>query len=343
MKRSLLIATTNAGKFQEIKHFLGDLPFRLIGLENIKRKIKAPDESGETIEENALIKARYYAEKTALLTLADDTGLFIPAMHGWPGVKSARIADTKYELRTRLAEEIIKAKVKNWSAIFRAAVTVFDPLQSTTFLTVGKCEGKILKKPRRQESWGYNCIFYVPEIKKTYSEMTTQEKNGVSHRGKALIKIKYYLLRQYGAEHAVVPLGLVIKDGKILLALRHDPFRPEFHRHWEFPGGRMELGERPEENLKREVFEETGYQVEIVKKINYIKVNWREKYNFQVYLMPYVCRITGGEGKYHDAEILDMKFFELNEVRKLPMVGSDPEIFEDCLRELKQIIEEVKL
>lgn len=193
----VLIATTNEGKFKEIKKFLGDLSIDFISLKDLENKYKEPIEDQSTLEGNAILKAKYYAGKTGLISLADDGGLFIDALKGWPGVKSARIADNKTKRNQLILK---KLKNKNWkkrTAQFKLTLALFDPLTKDLHLTYGETAGHILEKPVDSDNgFGYDPIFYVDEKKKAYVEMTMTEKNSCSHRGKALKRMKEFLRRQ---------------------------------------------------------------------------------------------------------------------------------------------------
>lgn len=340
-QQKLLIATTNEGKMKEMVDFLGDLPFQLSSLDPVTQALP-PDEEEPTIEGNALLKAKYYGEKSGLLTLADDGGLFIQVLGGWPGVRSARIASTDEALCHTALEKMAGVPREKRGAVFRAALACYDPLVQSSFLALGETHGEILTEavPESTAGFGYDPIFFVPEANKVYAQMTTSEKNAVSHRGKALTKIKYFLQNQYGAKHIVVPVALIIREGKILLALRNDPHRPEFHKRWKVPGGRIELGETIHDNLIREVKEETGFDIAIIQMLPHIQVSPHPNYRYQVYLLPHVCRIIGGNGVARDAEILDMQFFSLDQILTLPLVGRDPEMFQAILPRIKEIIAE---
>jgi XTP/dITP diphosphohydrolase len=339
--KKLLVATANKGKIKEIEQFLGDLPFDLIKIKDLDEKIDEPEETEDTMQGNSLLKAKYYAEKTGLLALADDGGLFVNSLQGWPGVKSARVADTK-EARIKAVQERLKNQ-SDKSASFQTVITIYDPVEQNSFSSLGRLDGRLLDEAETKgdNPWGYNIIFYVDEIKKTYAEMTVQEKNSVSHRGKALLRAKRYLQSYYAKSHLVVPCGIIIRDGKMLTAMRNDPHRPEFHKKWELPGGRMEYGEELEENLLREVKEETGYDVEVVKRLNHIEVD-RSNY-YQVYLIPYVCRIVGGDGVHSDAEILEIDFVEPEKIFDRDLLGNDPIMLKAVMSELLSTIKEHSL
>lgn len=342
-RKKLLIATTNEGKIKEILHFLGDLPFEFTTLKDVG-DIEPPQEGNISLERNAMKKAQYYAERTGILSLADDTGLFVEALDGWPGVETARVLQEDTE-----TFDLMLGKMKNVpdgkrAAAFRCVTVAYDPETECSFVGDGRIEGEIAREPKgNEQTWGYNRIFYVPSIGKTFGEVNLEEKNEISHRAKSLTKMKYFLQNQYRGKHFVVPVGLLIKDGKLLMSLRNDPHRPEFHKKWEFPGGSVELGEQIEENLLREMKEETGYEVEIVRLLRGIFVKYRPEYGYQVYLLPYVCRIIGGDGKCNDAEILDMKFLGLDEWPTMDLIGENLVMYKKLLPELKEIVEKYHL
>lgn len=142
------------------------------------------------------------------------------------------------------------------------------------------------------------------------------------------------------AKHVVVPVALIVRDGKLLMSLRNDPDRPEFHKKWEFPGGGVEVGEDVRGCLIREVREETGYAVEIIRLLQEVFVLYRPQYEYQVYLLPYVCAITGGDGNPDDAEVLDMKFLPLDEWLTMDLIGENLAMYKKLLPELKGVIQE---
>ena len=119
--------------------------------------------------------------------------------------------------------------------------------------------------------------------------------------------------------------------------LRNDPHNPEYHQKWEFPGGSLEMGETLEENLIREAKEETGYDVEIVALLDNIQVEDRSEKNYQVCLVPYLCKIVGGDGKYNDHEVLDLKFFEMEDLLKQDLIGANYILADKVKDQIKQL------
>lgn len=343
-KQKILIATTNQGKSKEMLHFLADLPFEYLNLSDLKKKIKEPYENGESLEQNAILKATYYGEKSGLITLSEDSGLFIKALKNYPGVHSARIGKTDQERRSIILKNL-KNK-KNRKAIFANVSALYNPTNKDLYLSLGQTNGKItFKEINKNGGFTYDPIFYVDELKKTFSQMNIQEKNSCSHRGKALIKIKYYLQNQYGAKHIVVPIALIIKNGKLLITLRNDPHRKENHRKWELPGGIVDFGQNTESTVVKEVQEEVGYKVKIIKQLQDISVKNLSfpSFSYQVYLVPFVCKIVGGKLSLNDAEVLDAKWINPEEHRKFKFLYEDNKMLDKFLPELRQIIDNHKL
>lgn len=140
-------------------------------------------------------------------------------------------------------------------------------------------------------------------------------------------------------KHIVVPIAIIVRNGKILMQRRND-LRPDFHGKWEFPGGGMEYGEEIRGNLLREVREETGYRVKIVRLLQFIGVDQQKTlaYSYQVYLLPYVCRIVGGKEQLSDDEVLEIRWFKPDDVLKQPLIGKNKPIYKKILSELKEYI-----
>ncbi len=151
------------------------------------------DENGSTFEENALIKAKAFAEASGMITLADDSGLEVDCLNGEPGIYSARYcpmpgADDK-DRRDWLLKNIRERGAEQpWKARFVCEIAVVFPEGNKTLKARGTCEGEIIPEERGSGGFGYDPIFYMPDKGMTLSEMTEEEKNAVSHRGNAVKK-----------------------------------------------------------------------------------------------------------------------------------------------------------
>ncbi len=347
-QHTILIGTANEGKIKEIKSYLGMLPFRLVTLGELKKKIPEPEEGDVSLEENAIMKARYYGDKTGMLTITDDTGLFIDALNGWPGIEVGRERKKDTDSFDVLLGKMKHVPDVKRGAVFQSVLVLYDPVMHTMFTSHGELRGKILKRPCKagENHWGYNRLFYIPEVGKEYGSMTVQEKNEVSHRSKSLHKIKIYLQNQYCGRHIIVPCGILIKKGKILMSKRNDPHNPKVHGTWEFPGGAMEMGETFEKNIKREIWEETGYRVKVIKQLHHVTIKEYlepNKLHYQLYLMPFVCKIIAGTGAYHDEEVLEMRWFDLKDVLKQKLMPLNDTMYKAFLPELKDVIKNFHL
>jgi XTP/dITP diphosphohydrolase len=185
----LLLATTNVHKLEEFRTIFAELPFRLLSLRDLQLDLDV-EETGTTFAENAELKAVAYARASGLLSLADDSGLEIDGLDGAPGIYSARFAGqgVSYEERFRiLLERLQGLPVERWTARFRCAITVAEP--SGYYQTVeGTLEGRIAESPRGENGFGYDPIFFVPELGKTTAELPSALKNKISHRGRAAQK-----------------------------------------------------------------------------------------------------------------------------------------------------------
>jgi len=193
--RQLVLASRNPGKLREIRQVLGPLPVSLVGLEAY-RGIDEPPETGATFSENARDKALYYARATGQWCLADDSGLEVDALDGAPGVHSARYAAERYgddANRTRrdaantakLLEALEGARGGRRSARFVCHLALAD--SERVLLETSAClEGLITRRPEGTNGFGYDPVFLVPEAGRTAAEMSPEEKNAVSHRGKAV-------------------------------------------------------------------------------------------------------------------------------------------------------------
>ena len=190
-KKKILVATSNPGKLKEFRvHLKG---FDIVSLDSFK-KIPAPKENGKTFEENSLIKARYYAKKTGLVTIADDSGLSVKAMDGRPGVYCSRFAKGDYKTAGEKIFKEIEGKERD--AFYKAVVTMYDPKTESYQQFDGICEGHIADKPRGKNGFGYDPIFIPQGLSKTFGECSLKEKNEYDHRSKAVEKLKSYLKQQ---------------------------------------------------------------------------------------------------------------------------------------------------
>ena len=196
MTKKIVFATGNAGKVKEIRMILADLGMEVLSMKEAGIRLDI-EEDGTTYEENALIKARAVAAHTDAIVMADDSGLEVDALNKEPGVYSARYLgeDTPYSIKNA---EIIKRleglEGEQRSARFVCAIAAVFPDKSevTTRATI---EGQIGFEEKGTNGFGYDPIFYVPEFGKTTAELTEEEKNQVSHRGKALELMKKELMR----------------------------------------------------------------------------------------------------------------------------------------------------
>lgn len=181
----LAIATNNAHKLSEIKAILGNSFEELLSLKELGIDIDV-EETGTTLEENSHLKARTICDICNLPTLADDTGLMVDALNGAPGVYSARYAGEAHDDK---ANRLLLLKnldgIENRRAHFATVITICYP--NGKFITAkGRVEGSILTEERGNDGFGYDSLFYSDELRKTFAEASQDEKNSVSHRGRAL-------------------------------------------------------------------------------------------------------------------------------------------------------------
>ena len=192
--RTLLVATTNAGKLREIRTLMADAPVDLIGLADIP-PIEEPEETGRTFEENARLKAMYYAARSGFWTVAEDSGLVIDALGGDPGVLSARFLrpDASYSERfTEIFRRLNARPDQPRTARFVAALACVDRGE-LLYETTGIVEGEIADAPRGSGGFGYDPIFLYPPYGKTLAEVTEGKKIAVAHRGVAFRKFSSWL------------------------------------------------------------------------------------------------------------------------------------------------------
>jgi XTP/dITP diphosphohydrolase len=189
----LLVATTNQHKVREIRQLLDGVPLELVTLE-ASPHVAAPEETGQTFEENARLKALYYAAATGELTVAEDSGLAIDALDGAPGVESARLggAALPYPEKFALIDQALCAKgARESPARFVCAIALAKG-DRVLFETRGTVEGRITPEPKGDGGFGYDPIFFYPPYGRTLAE-AGDAKAAVSHRGEAFRALKTFL------------------------------------------------------------------------------------------------------------------------------------------------------
>lgn len=198
--RKLLIATHNPGKIREYQTLLADLPLLVTSL-RAEGIVDDVEETGETFAANARLKARAYAHQSGLWTWADDSGLEVDALDGRPGVYSARYAGPSATDRDRYQKvlaELQQYPERPRSARFWCVVAIASP-DDEIFTTEASVEGEIITAARGEHGFGYDPIFYLPDLGKTMAELPAEIKNQISHRGKAATAAKALLQRRFQA------------------------------------------------------------------------------------------------------------------------------------------------
>ena len=194
----LLLATNNQAKVCEYKDLLHDFPFELttpaeLGITTVV------DEIGNSLEENARLKATILATESQLVALADDSGLEVDALGGEPGRLSARCAGETASDKDRINYLLARLKDVSWekrTACFRCVIAIATPEGKVEFCS-GDCCGLISFEPEGEQGFGYDPIFYLPELDKTMAELPLEVKNQISHRGQAASKV-YQAVKRLG-------------------------------------------------------------------------------------------------------------------------------------------------
>jgi XTP/dITP diphosphohydrolase len=190
----LLLASQNPGKLAEMRHLAAGLPFRVVGPREVGI-LESPDETGSSFLENATLKALHYASRSGLLTVADDSGISVDALGGEPGLYSSRFGgegasdlDRNRLLLTRLAgvpEDRRGARFTSAVVAARGETVLFEAQETV--------EGRIAEGPRGANGFGYDPIFFFAPYGKTFGEVAAEEKDRVSHRGKAFARLREFL------------------------------------------------------------------------------------------------------------------------------------------------------
>jgi XTP/dITP diphosphohydrolase len=191
VKPRIALSTRNPGKLRELREMLEDLA-------DIQAAGVDVDESGETLEDNARIKAEAALVLTGLPGLGDDSGLEVDALDGRPGVRSARYAGeaaSDAENIAKLVGELRHVRARRRGARFRCVLALSWPGEPLRTFE-GVCRGRILEAPRGSGGFGYDPVFEVPELKRTFAELGEKEKNRLSHRGKAVALLRAWLAKR---------------------------------------------------------------------------------------------------------------------------------------------------
>lgn len=181
----IVLATNNKNKLKEMRAILGGHFERLYSLSDLGIDVDV-EETGSTLEENSYIKAKAICDLTGKIALADDTGLMVDALDGAPGVYSARYAGEAHDdaqNRALLLKNMLGASDR--SAHFATVITICYP-NGDVLSAEGRVDGYIATEEHGEHGFGYDSLFYCPEIGKTFAEASPEEKNAVSHRGRAL-------------------------------------------------------------------------------------------------------------------------------------------------------------
>jgi XTP/dITP diphosphohydrolase len=197
--KKLVIASGNNDKIKEIRNFLEEVNLEIIGLNSFS-SLSDVIEDGKTLYDNALKKARTRARETGELTLADDSGLEVDYLEGRPGIYSARYAGpgVSYEDNNqKLLQELKGVPVEKRTARFRCVMALVDPDKDSEYAVEGVCEGVITTELKGQNGFGYDPLFLVKGYNRTMAELPLSLKNRISHRARALQKIKKILIDRY--------------------------------------------------------------------------------------------------------------------------------------------------
>lgn len=199
---TIVLATQNRDKREELQEALSEFTVKILSLNDFPF-IGEIEEVGQTLQENSMIKAKTVHNLTQLPVIADDTGLEVEALNGAPGIYSARYAgeDVTYEDNVnKLLAEMENIPLENRKAQFRTVISFVD--KDRELWTEGRIKGIIGESAKWKNGFGYDPVFFVPELGKTFSELSIGEKNRISHRGLAMKKFRI-LLREYISDQSI--------------------------------------------------------------------------------------------------------------------------------------------
>ena len=187
--KQVVIATKNKGKAKDFEALFQPLGFEVVTMFDVAPDMEI-EETGTTFEENAVLKAETLAKELNMIVIADDSGLVVDALDGAPGVYSARYAgdhDDEANI-VKVLEKLAGVPEEKRTARFMCALAIAGPEMDTTTV-FGTCEGVILEEKRGTNGFGYDPIFFVPELGRAMAELTPEEKGAISHRGNAIRKL----------------------------------------------------------------------------------------------------------------------------------------------------------
>ncbi len=184
--KKIVLGTANPHKLEEIKAIVDSSIFNDIEF-ILAPKDFNPDETGSTFEENSFIKAQEAAKLTGYYAIADDTGLCVDALGGAPGLYSARYAPTPEEKISKLIKALENIQPDKRTAKFVCTMVLVNPKGEKIHVSTGEIPGFITQQPHGTHGFGYDPVFFIPELNKTMADLTLNEKNTLSHRAKALL------------------------------------------------------------------------------------------------------------------------------------------------------------
>ena len=187
--KHVVIATKNKGKAKDFEALFQPLGFEVVTMFDVAPDMEI-EETGTTFEENAVLKAETLAKELKMIVIADDSGLAVDALDGAPGVYSARYAgdhDDEANI-VKVLEKLAGVPEEKRTARFMCALAIAGPEMDTTTV-FGTCEGVILQEKRGTNGFGYDPVFFIPELGRAMAELTPEEKGAISHRGNAIRKL----------------------------------------------------------------------------------------------------------------------------------------------------------
>ena len=195
MTKQIVVASGNEGKIREFRQMLEPKGYEVLSLKDLPDPVE-PEETGTTFQENAILKAKAVTDRYGLTAIADDSGISIACLGEEPGIHSARWLghDTPYDIKNQKVLELV-APHEDRTAHYSCAIAWCAPDEEPVVF-FDTWYGEIALEPKGENGFGYDPIFFVPSLGKTAAELTYEEKNAISHRGKALRKLEAWLLEK---------------------------------------------------------------------------------------------------------------------------------------------------